>query len=159
MASVELHKKLSLPAACLVFGLLGLPLGFNNTRGGRSSGFAISLGVFLIYYVLLSSGEDIAREGSVPAWIAVWFPNFALLLVGMFLLARRNRDKSLLLTQFDRWVQETLWVRLLHFKRRREEKKVARRQVNVQIGANRPNWCCACPSCDCAFPTRWTATS
>ena len=129
MAAVELHKKFSLPAACMVFGLLGLPLGFNNSRGGRSAGFAISLGVFLIYYVLLSSGEDIARKGSVEAWLAVWFPNFALLLIGVFLLARRNQDKSLLLTQFDRWVQESLWVRLLHLKRRREEKKVARRQV------------------------------
>ncbi len=132
IASVELHKKFSLPAACMVFGLLGLPLGFNNSRGGRSAGFAISLGVFLIYYVLLSSGEDLARKGSVPAWPAVWFPNFALLLIGMFLLARRNRDKSLLLTQFDRWVQETLWVRLLRLRSRREAKRVARRQVGVE---------------------------
>ncbi len=132
MASVELHKKFSLPAACLVFGLLGLPLGFNNSRGGRSAGFAISLGVFLIYYVLLSSGEDIARKGDAPAWLAVWFPDFVLLVLGVFLLARRNRDKSLLLTQFDRWVQDTLWTRLLHFRQRREEKRVARRQVNNQ---------------------------
>lgn len=132
MAAVELHKKFSLPAACMVFGLLGLPLGFNNSRGGRSAGFAISLGVFLIYYVLLSSGEDIARKGSVPGWLAVWFPNFVLLVLGTFLLARRNRDKSLLLTQFDRWIQETLWPRLLHHKRRREEKRVARRQIDVE---------------------------
>ena len=130
MASVELHKKLSLPAACLVFGLLALPLGFNNSRGGRSAGFAISLGVFMIYYVLLSSGEDIARKGAAPAWLAVWFPNFALLLLGLFLLARRNRDKSLLLTQFDRWVQETFWARLLRLKDRREAKQRARRQVS-----------------------------
>ena len=127
MAWVELHKKFSLPAACLVFGLLGLPLGFNNSRGGRSAGFAISLGVFLIYYVLLSSGEDIARNGGVAPWLAAWFPNLALLILGLFLLARRNRDQSLLLSRFDRWIREGLWSHLLRLRRRREEKKVARR--------------------------------
>ncbi len=132
MASAELHKKFSLPAACLVFGLLGLPLGFNNARGGRSAGFAISLLVFMVYYVLLSSGEDLARKGTTPAWIAVWFPNFVGLLVGMYLLARRNRDKSLVLSQFDRWVQETLWTRLLQLKRHREDKRTAKRQGNVE---------------------------
>ena len=129
IAQVELHKKFSLPMACLVFGLLALPLGFNNSRGGRSSGFAISLGVFVVYYVLLNSGEDVARNGAVAPWLAVWFPNFALLFVGLFLLARRNRDKSLLLSQLDRWIQEVLWSRFLRFRLHREKKKVARRQA------------------------------
>ena len=131
IAAVELHKKFSLPTACLVFGLLALPLGFNNSRGGRSSGFAISLGVFVIYYVLLNSGEDIARDGTVEPWLAVWFPNIALIIAGLFLLTRRNRDKSLLLSKIDRWVQEALWSRLLRFRRRREEKRLARRQATT----------------------------
>lgn len=123
LARVEMHKKFSIPAACLVFGLLGLPLGFSNSRGGRSSGFAISIGVILIYYILLNSGEDIAREGTLPAWLAVWFPNVLLLIIGFFLLARRNRDKSLLLANFDRWIQEHLWGRILRFQAQREESK------------------------------------
>ncbi len=129
IAQVELHKKFSLPAACMVFGLLALPLGFNNSRGGRSSGFAISLGVFVVYYVLLNSGEDIARDGSVEPWLAVWFPNIALLILGVFLLTRRNRDKSLMLSKIDRWIQETFWVRLLHFQAKREERKQKRRSA------------------------------
>ncbi len=128
MAAVELHKKFSLPTACMVFGLLALPLGFSNARGGRSAGFAISLGVFLIYYVLLSSGEDLARKGAMPAWLSVWLPNMALLVLGLFLLARRNRDKSLMLSQLDRWIQESLWLRLLHIKSRREQRRKARRR-------------------------------
>ncbi len=129
LAWIELHKKLSFPAACLVFGLLALPLGFNNTRGGRSSGFVVSLSVILVYYILLSSGEDIARDGTVPPAIAVWFPNVALLVVGLFLVARRNRDQSLLLAGFDQWVQEHLWSRLLRFQRHREAQKAARRRT------------------------------
>ena len=132
LARVEMHKKFSIPAACLVFGLLGLPLGFNNSRGGRSSGFAISIGVILIYYVLLNSGEDIAREGSLPAWLAVWFPNVLLLCLGLFLLARRNRDKSLLLANLDRWIQERFWGRVRTIQAKREETKTQKLKA-VQV--------------------------
>ena len=128
LAQVELHKKFSLPAACLVFGLLALPLGFSNSRGGRSSGFAISLGVVLIYYVLLNAGEDFAREGTLPAPLAVWMPNVALLLLGLFLLARRNRDKSLLLANLDRFIQERIWGRVLRVQQRRASRREAAQQ-------------------------------
>ena len=124
LARVEIQKKFSIPAACLVFGLLGLPLGFSNSRGGRSSGFVISIGVILVYYIMLNSGEDIAREGTIPAWLAVWFPNVLLLIIGFFLLARRNSDKSLLLSNLDRWIQEKLWGRILRFQARRQEHRV-----------------------------------
>lgn len=129
LARVEIHKKFSIPAASLVFGLLALPLGFNNSRGGRSSGFAISLGVVLIYYVMLSSGEEFAREGTLPPWVAVWLPNLALLLVGVSLLARRNRDKSLWLAHADRWLREHLWSPVAGFRKSRTERRAARRQA------------------------------
>ena len=152
IASVELHKKFSLPAACLVFGLLALPLGFSNSRGGRSSGFAISLGVFVVYYVLLNSGEDIARDGTLAPWLAVWFPNLALLTVGLFLLARRNRDKSLLLTKFDRWVQESFWRRFLTFKHSREKKRDARRQAATATRRERAHLVLRLPEMRLRFP-------
>lgn len=152
IAKVELHKKFSLPAACLVFGLLALPLGFSNARGGRSSGFAISLGVFVVYYVLLSSGEDIARDGSVAPWLAVWFPNITLLMAGMFLLARRNRDKSLLLSQLDRWVQEALWRRLLIFRRQREERRQAKREAVTAARRERAHLVLRLPEMRLRFP-------
>lgn len=123
MARMEVHKKFSIPAACIVFGLLGLPLGFSNARGGRSSGFAISIGVLLVYYILLNWGEDFAARGVGPPWLAVWFPNAALLLVGMLLLVRRNRDKSLALSHVDRWLREDLWNRVLHLRERRRHRR------------------------------------
>ena len=152
IAAVELHKKFSLPAACLVFGLLALPLGFNNSRGGRSSGFAISLGVFVIYYVLLNSGEDIARNGAVAPWLAVWFPNIALLVVGLLLLTRRNRDKSLLLSKLDRWIQEALWSHLLLRRRQREEKRQARRQATTAARRGRAHLILRFPEMRLRFP-------
>jgi len=116
LALVEIHKKFSIPFACIVFGLIALPLGFNTRRGGKGSGFAISIGVILLYYILISTGEEAARFDKIPAWAAMWLPNLILATAGIFLLVRRNRDKSLLLAQADRWLREDLWglFRKLH---------------------------------------------
>jgi LPS export ABC transporter permease LptF/LPS export ABC transporter permease LptG len=96
LTRVEIHKKLAIPAACLVFGLFALPLGFNNRRGGRSSGFAISMAVILGYYVMLNNGEEAARFGRMAPWLAMWLPNLVLATLGIVLLWRRNRDRDLL---------------------------------------------------------------
>ena len=93
---VEIHKKFALPAACLVFGLIGLPLGIVTRRGGRAAGFAVSVAIVLVYYVLLAAGEGKAIDGSVSPAVAMWFPNLLLLAVGLWSLARARRDRTLL---------------------------------------------------------------
>ncbi len=72
LAEVEIHKKFSIPVACMVFGLFALPLGINNKRGGKTSGFALSIGVLIVYYLLLNNGEEAARFGRVPGWLGMW---------------------------------------------------------------------------------------
>jgi LPS export ABC transporter permease LptF/LPS export ABC transporter permease LptG len=123
LARVEIHKKFSIPVACMVFGLFALPLGINNRRGGKASGFALSIAVLIVYYVLLSNGEEAARYGRIPAWLAMWSPNIILAVTGLFLLVRRNRDKSLLLSRVDRWVREDVWGGLLHLKQLRRDRR------------------------------------
>jgi LPS export ABC transporter permease LptF/LPS export ABC transporter permease LptG len=117
VARVEIQKKFSIPAICIVFGVLALPLGFNNQRGGRASGFAISLVVILLYYVMLNNGEEAARHGTLEPWVAMWAPNVVFLILGIFLLARRNRDKSLVLSAVDKWFRHNFWRFLERFKR------------------------------------------
>jgi LPS export ABC transporter permease LptG/LPS export ABC transporter permease LptF len=152
LARIEVHKIFGFPAACLVFGLLGLPLGFSSARGRRSSGFAISLGVILVYYVLLSSGENFAREGRVPPWLAIWLPNMALLSLGLFLLARRNRDKSVVLTDLDRWIRERFWSRLLGIRQQREARKAARRQTLLAVRRRQARLVLRVPEVRLRFP-------
>jgi LPS export ABC transporter permease LptF/LPS export ABC transporter permease LptG len=129
LARVEIHKKASIPAACLVFGLLALPLGFNNRRGGRGSGFALSIGVILVYYVLLSHGEEAAHYGKMSPWLAMWLPNLLLAATGLVFLARRNRDQPLLPGWLDRFLRRTVWGWL-----RRGRRRFARRRPGVQPG-------------------------
>ncbi|MFL6293119.1 MAG: LPS export ABC transporter permease LptF, partial [Thermoanaerobaculia bacterium] len=128
LATVEIHKKFSIPAACLVFGLFALPLGINNRRGGKASGFALSIGVIVLYYILLSNGEEAARYGRIPGWVAMWGPNLLMAAGGFFLLIRRNQDKSLLLSRLDRWVRQDLWRGLLLLKGRRQARQEERRE-------------------------------
>jgi len=123
LARVEIHKKFSIPVACMVFGLFALPLGINNRRGGKASGFALSIGVLILYYLLLSNGEEAARYGRIPAWLAMWSPNILMATAGFFLLVRRNRDKSLLLTRLDRWIREDVWSGLLFLKKAGKERR------------------------------------
>lgn len=141
LARVEIHKKFSIPMACMVFGLFALPLGINNRRGGKASGFALSVGVLMLYYVLLNNGEEAARYGQIPAWVGMWAPNILLAVGGFFLLLRRNRDKSLLLSRVDRWIREDVWRRLLFLKglsdERRKERKLERQAKQEQRARRR----------------------
>ena len=95
LAWVEVHKKFALPAAALVFGLVGVPLGLVTRRGGRAAGFAVSVLIVLGYYVLLAEGEARAIDGRLPPSLAVWLPNLLLTLFGLAALRRVRRDRSL----------------------------------------------------------------
>jgi LPS export ABC transporter permease LptF/LPS export ABC transporter permease LptG len=132
LSRVEIHKKFAIPAACLVFGLFGLPLGINNRRGGKASGFALSIGVILLYYVLLNNGEEAARYGRLPAWLAMWGANLLMAVGGFFLLMRRNRDKGLMLGRVDRWIREDLWGRIQKLQGVRQEKLQQLRQAREE---------------------------
>jgi LPS export ABC transporter permease LptG len=92
MAKVEIHKKFSLPFACLVFGVLGLPLGISNRRGGKSSGFTLSLAIIMAYWVMITNGEQLAVNGTIGPAVGMWAPNIILLAFGIWLLLRANRD-------------------------------------------------------------------
>jgi LPS export ABC transporter permease LptF/LPS export ABC transporter permease LptG len=95
MAMVEVHKKFALPFACLAFGLVGLPLGIVNRRGGRAAGFAVSVLIVLVYYMLFAAGEARAIDGATTPFLAMWTPNFLLLALGAVALRRVRRDRAL----------------------------------------------------------------
>ncbi len=88
---VEIHKKLSIPVACVVFVLIGAPLGIYVKRGGAATGAALSIGFFLIYWVFLISGEKLADRAVIAPWVAMWSPNIVLGLAGLALIACLSR--------------------------------------------------------------------
>ncbi len=90
---IEAHKKISLPATCLSFCIVALPLALGRRRrsGARSWSFAISLAVIVLSYVLLTAGEQMAGRGRVPAWSAMWAGNILFTGAGLIMLAGGSR--------------------------------------------------------------------
>jgi lipopolysaccharide export system permease protein len=82
---VEFHKKISIPFACLAFGLIGVPVGLMVRRGGRMIGLGVGVGIIILYYVVLTGGEKSAKLGTymrfldfldtfLPNWMN-WMPS------------------------------------------------------------------------------------
>jgi LPS export ABC transporter permease LptG/LPS export ABC transporter permease LptF len=88
---VEIHKKFSIPFACIIFGILGLPLGLSFQRAGKSAGYVLGLVIFLIYYVLLMNGEVLADKGKVSPFLGMWAANIVFGIVGIIMLFHRAR--------------------------------------------------------------------
>jgi lipopolysaccharide export system permease protein len=88
---VEIHKRFSIPFACMVFGLIATPLGIQSRRAGKSGGYAISIVLLLIYYIFISAGESLGDDGRFPVFFGVWTPNILLGITGIFLLIRMAR--------------------------------------------------------------------
>ncbi|MBD3236828.1 MAG: LptF/LptG family permease [Candidatus Eisenbacteria bacterium] len=84
---VEIHKKFSIPFACIVFTLLGAPLGIRARRGGLAAGF-LSVVFFVFYYLCLIGGEQLADRRYAAPWIAMWLPNIVLGVAGLWLTLR-----------------------------------------------------------------------
>lgn len=91
---VEYHKKYSLAFACLVFAVVGAPLGVMARRGGFGAGAALSLFFFVLYWVLMIGGEKIAERGLLLPVISVWLPNVILTVAGLFMMHRLSSSAS-----------------------------------------------------------------
>ena len=91
---VEIHKKFSIPAACMIFALLGAPLGAIIRRRGAVVSVGTSLAFFWIYWMFLIGGEELADRGFIAPALAMWSPNIAFLCIGLFLLYGVTYDRS-----------------------------------------------------------------
>jgi LPS export ABC transporter permease LptG len=88
---IEIHKKYSLPVACLVFALVAVGLGVTNRREGKLASFVLGIGVIFIYYVIMFGAHAMAKGALIPAWTAMWIPNVVLGAAGLALLVSRTR--------------------------------------------------------------------
>ena len=84
----EFSKRLALPVAGLLMGILGISLGIFFHRSGRSIGMPLSLGLTLVYYMFFFTSLNLARTGAVNAFFAPWIANIIFLFVTIF-MARR----------------------------------------------------------------------
>ena len=84
---VEMHKKFALAFACVVFVLVGAPLGMRVRRGGVAIGF-LSIVFFAFYYLCLQFGESFADRLLLPPFLAMWLADIVLGLWGLIATLR-----------------------------------------------------------------------
>ncbi len=85
---IELHKRYAIPFTCIVFALIGVPLGIQPHRSGRSYGFILSIFILIAYYVSLTASEILAARKIIPAFSAGWAPNLLFSGLGIYLLVK-----------------------------------------------------------------------
>ena len=88
---VEIHKKYAISFACIVFVLIGAPLGIRFPRGGVGTVIVASVTIFAVYWAGLIGGENLANEGVVTPFWAMWTADVVFLGVGLVLAARMSR--------------------------------------------------------------------
>ena len=89
---VEIYKKYALPVACIVFVLIGAPLGIMVRKGGFGVAAGISLFFFLIYWAFLIGGEKLAERGYFSPFIGMWAANIVLGITGILLTIKTNKE-------------------------------------------------------------------
>jgi len=89
---VEIHKNFSVPFACIIFVLLGMPLGILAKKSNMGISVSISLGIFIIYWIFLILGEELADKTIINPFIAMWAPNIVLSIIAYYLYSLVNKE-------------------------------------------------------------------
>ncbi|MEK6678228.1 MAG: LPS export ABC transporter permease LptF [Nitrospirota bacterium] len=89
---MEIHKKFSMPFACVLMGIIGAPLGITSKRSGRSTGFALAIGIALAYYLISTLGDFLGRLDFINAFLAIWLPNIFFAFFGIFLVVKTANE-------------------------------------------------------------------
>ena len=111
-ARLEFHQRLALPFACILFAMVGLPLGISQRRAGKSFAFVVTVLLAFLYFMGYIGLRGIAMQRAVNAAFAVWLPNLVFLAVGLFLLHRMERSgEASWITTVQNWFQDlSTWL-------------------------------------------------
>jgi lipopolysaccharide export system permease protein len=102
---VEIHKKYAIPAACIIFVLVGAPLGIMARRGGFGIAATLSLGFFVLYWAFLIGGEKLADRNILSPFWGMWGANIIIGAMGSYLTFKIGRETILInWSAFERFI-------------------------------------------------------
>lgn len=100
---VEINRRIALPFSVFPFALLGLTLSISAQKGGRTSGFALSLITVLLFYILFFNGIRLASVGKISPWLGPWSANILLAVLGIVLLIKTDWSFGPPMVSADLW--------------------------------------------------------
>ncbi|MEE8260055.1 MAG: LPS export ABC transporter permease LptF [Nitrospinaceae bacterium] len=113
LAKVELSKRFSIPLTCILFGIIGVPLGITSRRSGKSGGFVYVLLIILMYYVSMVLMQNFGRSGRINPYFSVWIPNIVLLIFAVYIGYKTQREMPFRTFNKINELVSTLWEYLL----------------------------------------------
>lgn len=90
------QRIVSLSVTCIIFFLIGASLGSIVRKGGFGLPVVIAIFIFIIFYVLNLSVENLAWKGKMNAYLAAWLPNLVLFPLGIWLTYKALTDSQIL---------------------------------------------------------------
>lgn len=101
--SVELHRRFVVPISCIAVALLGMALGVQPSKGGRSWGLSVNVTVGILvvtlYYFVLAFATAMGEEGILPAWFIMWVPNILFAIFAVFVFRRIESEEWMAVSQ------------------------------------------------------------
>jgi LPS export ABC transporter permease LptF len=88
----EINKRFSFPLACIVFALVGVPLGITAHRRETSFGFAASLVIGIFYFLFIIIADTLRANAKLHPELLVWFPNLLFLVLGIWMFRRLSKQ-------------------------------------------------------------------
>lgn len=92
---VEIHKKFSIPMACVVFVLLGAPIGMMTRRGNFGLAALISAIILTIYWISIIQGEKLADRLFISPFLGMWAFNIVFSIIGIVLILHLSTELRL----------------------------------------------------------------
>lgn len=93
--AIEFYKTITTPLSCIIFGILGIPLGIRSHRAIKARGFTIGLITVFIYYIIRLGSEALIETGRLSPLIGSWVPNIIFFILGFYFLIRAANDRPI----------------------------------------------------------------
>ncbi len=124
MHEMEAINKFTLSLSCLIFFFIGAPLGAIIRKGGLGVPVIISVLVFIIFYILDSTGMKMARDDNWTVWFGKMLGTAVLTPIAVFFTYKANNDSVV----FNIDLYKSLAMHMLGL---RTKRNIARKEVII----------------------------
>lgn len=86
---IQYHCKFAVPVTAILLVLIGVPLAITPPRAKFNRGLLFSVGIIFCFYILRAFSVSLGEMGVMTPFLAAWFPNFIIALLGGYLFYKK----------------------------------------------------------------------